>query len=55
VSRKPAVPQHPKINEMVVPILKNMGGDKQLMALATAKKGTIDAAIITFGVNKAFK
>lgn len=53
IVRKPLKMKHTKINELLLPDLTQMTTDPQLTKL-TLKKGKIDAAVVTLGVNTPF-
>lgn len=45
---------NPKVHEIIVPDLAQMASDPGMKELASQKKGAIDAAIVTIGVNMVF-
>jgi len=53
IVRKPLKLKHAKINELLVPDLTQMTKDPQIQKLEE-KKGAIDAAVVTLGVNTPF-
>lgn len=54
IVRKPLKMKHAKINELLVPDLTQMTNDPQIQKLEE-KKGAIDAAVVTLGVNEPFE
>ena len=54
IVRRPATIRHPKINEILVTKMSEMEINPQLLELANASNGGIDAAVVTLGVNEPF-